>query len=88
MGSVGEPINPEAWEWYYKKIGNSRCPIVDTWWQTAKEWSGGGTRFQFGRTRQRRDHEAAGFGLPPGINNRAAAVADFLVVPLCRVRPN
>lgn len=34
MGSVGEPINPEAWEWYYKKIGDSRCPIVDTWWQT------------------------------------------------------
>ncbi|MEQ4512907.1 MAG: acetate--CoA ligase [Dickeya sp.] len=34
MGSVGEPINPEAWEWYFKKIGNSRCPIVDTWWQT------------------------------------------------------
>ncbi len=30
MGSVGEPINPEAWEWYYKKIGDSRCPIVDT----------------------------------------------------------
>jgi len=34
LGSVGEPINPEAWEWYYKTIGNSRCPIVDTWWQT------------------------------------------------------
>ncbi|HEJ8042744.1 acetate--CoA ligase [Serratia marcescens] len=34
MGSVGEPINPEAWEWYYNKIGNARCPIVDTWWQT------------------------------------------------------
>ncbi|PWW12206.1 MULTISPECIES: acetate--CoA ligase [Pseudidiomarina] len=34
MGSVGEPINPEAWEWYYKVIGDSRCPIVDTWWQT------------------------------------------------------
>ena len=34
MGSVGEPINPEAWEWYYKTIGNSHCPIVDTWWQT------------------------------------------------------
>lgn len=34
MGSVGEPINPEAWEWYYNKIGNSKCPIVDTWWQT------------------------------------------------------
>ncbi|WAJ71147.1 acetate--CoA ligase [Catenovulum adriaticum] len=34
LGSVGEPINPEAWEWYYKNIGNSQCPIVDTWWQT------------------------------------------------------
>ncbi|MCW2486643.1 acetate--CoA ligase [Candidatus Symbiopectobacterium sp. NZEC127] len=34
MGSVGEPINPEAWEWYFNKIGNSQCPIVDTWWQT------------------------------------------------------
>lgn len=34
LGSVGEPINPEAWEWYYRVIGNSRCPIVDTWWQT------------------------------------------------------
>ena len=34
LGSVGEPINPEAWEWYYHKIGNSHCPIVDTWWQT------------------------------------------------------
>ena len=32
--SVGEPINPEAWEWYYKVVGDSRCPIVDTWWQT------------------------------------------------------
>jgi acetyl-CoA synthetase len=34
LGSVGEPINPEAWEWFYRVIGNSRCPIVDTWWQT------------------------------------------------------
>ncbi len=34
LGSVGEPINPEAWEWYYQVIGDSRCPIVDTWWQT------------------------------------------------------
>jgi acetyl-CoA synthetase len=34
LGSVGEPINPEAWLWYYKVIGDSRCPIVDTWWQT------------------------------------------------------
>lgn len=34
LGSVGEPINPEAWEWYYQKVGKSNCPIVDTWWQT------------------------------------------------------
>jgi len=34
LGSVGEPINPEAWIWYYEKVGHSRCPIVDTWWQT------------------------------------------------------
>ena len=34
LGSVGEPINPEAWHWYYEKIGGGRCPIVDTWWQT------------------------------------------------------
>jgi len=34
LGTVGEPINPEAWLWYYKTVGDSRCPIVDTWWQT------------------------------------------------------
>ncbi len=34
LGTVGEPINPEAWMWYYKTVGNSNCPIVDTWWQT------------------------------------------------------
>ena len=34
LGSVGEPINPEAWEWYYNVVGNRKCPIVDTWWQT------------------------------------------------------
>ncbi|PNS08617.1 acetate--CoA ligase [Solilutibacter silvestris] len=34
LGSVGEPINPEAWRWYYTVVGDSRCPIVDTWWQT------------------------------------------------------
>ena len=34
LGTVGEPINPEAWEWYYQVVGNRRCPIVDTWWQT------------------------------------------------------
>ena len=34
LGTVGEPINPEAWEWYYRVVGGARCPIVDTWWQT------------------------------------------------------
>src|SRR5580658_8247350 len=34
LGSVGEPINPEAWMWYQRVIGGGRCPIVDTWWQT------------------------------------------------------
>ena len=34
LGTVGEPINPEAWQWYFKTVGDSRCPIVDTWWQT------------------------------------------------------
>ena len=34
LGTVGEPINPEAWEWYYKVVGDGRCPVVDTWWQT------------------------------------------------------
>ena len=34
LGSVGEPINPEAWNWYYRVVGDERCPIVDTWWQT------------------------------------------------------
>jgi acetyl-CoA synthetase len=34
LGTVGEPINPEAWEWYFHKVGKERCPIVDTWWQT------------------------------------------------------
>jgi len=34
LGTVGEPINPEAWRWYHEKVGHSRCPIVDTWWQT------------------------------------------------------
>ncbi|HEX2548275.1 MAG TPA: acetate--CoA ligase [Gammaproteobacteria bacterium] len=34
LGSVGEPINPDVWQWYFDKIGNGRCPIVDTWWQT------------------------------------------------------
>jgi acetyl-CoA synthetase len=35
LGTVGEPINPEAWRWYYTVVGNSRCSIVDTWWQVS-----------------------------------------------------
>ena len=34
LGTVGEPINPTAWKWFYEEIGGSKCPIVDTWWQT------------------------------------------------------
>jgi acetyl-CoA synthetase len=34
LGTVGEPINPEAWMWYYNHVGGERCPVVDTWWQT------------------------------------------------------
>ena len=34
LGTVGEPINPEAWQWYYRTVGDSRCPVIDTWWQT------------------------------------------------------
>ena len=34
LGSVGEPINPDAWEWYWRIVGDCRCPVVDTWWQT------------------------------------------------------
>ena len=34
LGTVGEPINPEAWMWYHDRVGGGRCPIVDTWWQT------------------------------------------------------
>ena len=39
LGTVGEPINPEAWMWYHRIIGQERCPIVDTWWQTETGWS-------------------------------------------------
>ena len=38
LGTVGEPINEEAWHWYYKNIGKERCPIIDTWWQTETAW--------------------------------------------------
>ncbi|PWG75071.1 propionyl-CoA synthetase, partial [Enterococcus hirae] len=39
LGTVGEPINPEAWIWYHEVIGGERCPIVDTWWQTETGWT-------------------------------------------------
>ena len=38
LGTVGEPINPAAWEWFFKVVGKSRCPIVDTWWQVGPPW--------------------------------------------------
>ena len=34
LGTVGEPINPQAWKWYYDVVGNKKCPVIDTWWQT------------------------------------------------------
>lgn len=46
LGTVGEPINPEAWERYYNVVGDKRCPVIDTWWQT--------------ETGGRSDHAAAG----------------------------
>lgn len=39
MITVGEPINHEAWEWFYNVVGEGRCPLVDTWWQTGKDKS-------------------------------------------------
>lgn len=42
LGTVGEPINPEAWQWYFKVVGDGRCPIVDTFWQTETVSSLGG----------------------------------------------
>jgi len=57
LGSVGEPINPEAWLWYYRVIGQERCPIVDTWWQTET----GGVLI----TPASRRHRYENPGLPP-----------------------
>jgi len=39
LGSVGEPINPEAWRWYHTHVGGGKLPIVDTWWQTVRAWA-------------------------------------------------
>ena len=55
LGSVGEPINPEAWMWYHKTIGGERCPIVDTWWQTE-------TGHDHDHAAARADDDQAGFG--------------------------
>ena len=52
LGSVGEPINPEAWRWYHEVVGESRCPILDTWWQTE---TGGHTITPYPRPRSSRD---------------------------------
>jgi acetyl-CoA synthetase len=65
LGTVGEPINPEAWIWYHRVIGGKRCPIVDTWWQT--ETGGimitplpGGRHLVADRNRRHHDFAAAG----------------------------
>ena len=50
IGTVGEPINPEAWEWYWRVVGDGRCPVVDTWWQTE---TGGGPDFALPRRDRR-----------------------------------
>ncbi len=55
LGTVGEPINPEAWMWYHKVIGDEKCPIVDTWWQTE---TGG----HHDHPAARRDHHRARLG--------------------------
>ena len=75
LGSVGEPINPEAWEWYHRVVGDGRCPIVDTWWQT--ETGGilitplpGATRLKPGSATR------PFFGIVPQVVDAGAAVLD------------
>ena len=63
LGSVGEPINPEAWMWYWTHIGGGRCPVVDTWWQTE-------TGAIMISPAARRDHLQAGFGHLPAARHR------------------
>ena len=62
-GSVGEPINPEAWMWYRQHIGGGRCPVVDTWWQTE-------TGAIMIRPLPGRDHRQAGVGHLPAARHR------------------
>ena len=63
LGTVGEPINPEAWMWYHKVIGGGRCPIVDTWWQTE-------TGADHDLAPARRDADRARLGHPPAARDR------------------
>ena len=63
LGSVGEPINPEAWMWYRRVIGGDRCPIVDTWWQTE-------TGAHHDQPAARRGHHQAGLGHAPAARHR------------------
>ena len=63
LGSVGEPINPEAWMWYRENIGGDRCPVVDTWWQTET----GGIMIS---PLPGRDHDQAGVGDVPAAGHR------------------
>ena len=65
LGTVGEPINPEAWEWYYHVVGDGRCPIVDTWWQTE-------TGRNPHHAAARRDASQAGLGDAAVLRRRAA----------------
>ena len=65
LGTVGEPINPEAWRWYHEVVGEGRCPIIDTWWQTE---TGGGDD----RPPARRDAAQARLGDEAAARRRAA----------------
>jgi acetyl-CoA synthetase len=78
LGTVGEPINPEAWEWYYHKIGNGKCPIVDTWWQTE---TGGHmiTPLPYATALKPGSASKPFFGIEPQVVNEKGEVLDPLV---------
>ena len=63
LGTVGEPINPEAWMWYHRVIGGGKCPVVDTWWQTE-------TGSIMIAAAARRDADTAGLGHAAATGNR------------------
>ncbi len=75
LGTVGEPINPEAWEWYYYKVGNGKCPIVDTWWQTE---TGGHmiTPLPYGTALKPGSASKPFFGIEPQVVNEAGKVLE------------